>query len=112
MKFVWQAWWMEWHPLVIPALLICLCGLVMRLMAFFTAKSNFTHRVKYYKRRGHELVTWGIYKYFRHPSYTGFYYYSIFSMVMLGNFISAIFFAAALTKFFRDRLEGEEESLF
>ena len=82
------------------------------MMAFFTAKKNFTHIVASRKKKDHELVTHGVYKYLRHPSYTGFFYFSIFSMIMIGNFISAVGFGIGLTKFFRDRLEDEEEYLF
>lgn len=74
--------------------------MILRIVAFFTAKSNFTHKVAYIYKKGHHLVTNGIYKYLRHPSYTGFFYNTIFSMVLIGNFISAFAFYLALSQFF------------
>lgn len=98
--------------MVIPSFIISCLALVLRVLSFYTAKHNFTHRVSYTKKKNHELVTDGVYKYLRHPSYTGFFYYSVFSMIMIGNFISALLFFIALSKFFRDRIEDEEEQLF
>lgn len=39
--------WKRWHGLVYPGLVLMLVGLVMRLLAFYTAKANFTHLVQY-----------------------------------------------------------------
>lgn len=83
-----------------PALVISIIALIMRIMAFFTAKSNFTHKVASTKKQSHKLVTNGIYSFFRHPSYTGFFYFSIATMVLIGNFISAILFGIILSVFF------------
>jgi protein-S-isoprenylcysteine O-methyltransferase len=56
---------------------------------------------------GHELVTNGVYSVFRHPSYTGYFYFSVGGQIFLGNVISSVLFAVVLVKFFRDRIEGE-----
>lgn len=82
--------------------------MTMRVMAFFTAKSNFTHRVSSRKKESHRLVTHGIYSVFRHPSYTGFYYFSIASMLMIGNFGCAVLFTLVLSLFFENRISYEE----
>lgn len=89
-----------------PALVLTLLAMFLRILAFFTARSNFTHLVSYKKKKGHVLVTHGIYAFFRHPSYTGFYYYAIFSMIMIGNFVSAILFACMLSVFFNARIKS------
>lgn len=94
-----------------PAFLITMAATVLRILAFFTAKSNFTHKVSYNKKENHKLVTNGVYSIFRHPSYTGFFYYSIFSMVMIGNFVSALAFGLILSIFFEDRIYYEEHYL-
>lgn len=81
--------------------------MVLRLLAFYTAKSNFTHKVAFKKKNTHELVTNGVYSFFRHPSYTGFFYFSVASMVMIGNYVSALAYAVTLMFFFQDRIEFE-----
>lgn len=85
--------------------------MLLRILAFYTAKSNFTHKVSFKKKESHELVTNGIYSVFRHPSYTGFFYYTIASMLLIGNWVSAFLFAMMLSYFFDDRIEYEEHYL-
>jgi protein-S-isoprenylcysteine O-methyltransferase len=85
-------------------MLLMLVGLLMRLMAFYTAKANFTHLVQYEKKPSHVLVTDGIYKYLRHPGYTGFYYFSIGSMMFIGNPICFFAYAMVLYSFFKQRI--------
>jgi len=51
------------------------------------------------------------YQYLRHPSYFGFYYWSIGTQLVLGNFISAILFAIASWMFFHRRIPFEEQTL-
>ena len=89
---------------MIPALLVTVLAMLMRIVAFFTAKSNFTHLIAYKKKSSHELVTHGIYSIFRHPSYTGFFYYTVGIMILIGNFISAFLFGLALSFFFENRI--------
>jgi hypothetical protein len=36
----------NYHFLVVPAFLVMIGGLIIRLMAFYTAKSNFTHLIQ------------------------------------------------------------------
>ena len=90
---------------MLPAFIIMISGLILRITAFFTAQSNFTHIVQTEKRKSHELVQHGVYRFFRHPSYTGFFYFSIASMIFIGNFICAVLFAVVLFFFFSERIE-------
>ena len=99
-KYLFGFSYKDYHPLMIPAFVITVASLILRILAFYTAKSNFTHKVAYRKKKEHQLVTNGIYSIFRHPSYTGFFYFSVGSMVMIGNFISAAAFWVALSTFF------------
>ncbi|KAL0158341.1 hypothetical protein M9458_046417, partial [Cirrhinus mrigala] len=59
---------MNWLCLV--GLLMVLCGESLRKAAMLTAGSNFNHI-------SHVLVTTGVYALFRHPSYVGWFYWSI-----------------------------------
>ena len=57
-------------------LLMVLCGEGLRKAAMLTAGSNFNHIVQNEKAQSHVLVTSGVYSYFRHPSYVGWFYWS------------------------------------
>jgi protein-S-isoprenylcysteine O-methyltransferase len=92
---------------MIPAFIVTLISMLIRIIAFFTAKSNFTHKVSRSKKAAHKLVTHGIYSILRHPSYTGFFYYTVASMVLIGNWVSAILFGLMLSVFFDDRIQYE-----
>ena len=86
-------------------------GESLRKLAMLTATSNFTHNIQYYKRHGHQLVTWGVYKFFRHPSYVGWFYWSFGTQLVLCNPVCAVAYVVASWLFFRDRIMCEEESL-
>lgn len=80
-------------------LCVCIAGEVLRKTAMLTAKSNFNHlvtsviknlfffyfnlfiQVQCEKNEGHKLVTHGVYGMFRHPSYVGWFYWSIGTQV-------------------------------
>jgi protein-S-isoprenylcysteine O-methyltransferase len=92
---------------MVPALILTILAILIRIIAFFTAKSNFTHKIAYQKKPMHKLVKNGIYSILRHPSYTGFFYYTLFSMIFIGNWLSAILFSLMLSVFFEDRIRYE-----
>jgi protein-S-isoprenylcysteine O-methyltransferase len=92
-------------------LLLTTAGEGLRIAAFYTCRSNFTHLVRFRKVEGHELVTNGVYSIFRHPSYTGYFYFSIGGQILLGNVLSLFAFAFVLTRFFNDRIDYEEKAL-
>uniref|UniRef100_A0A8D1PN10 Protein-S-isoprenylcysteine O-methyltransferase n=1 Tax=Sus scrofa TaxID=9823 RepID=A0A8D1PN10_PIG len=58
-------------------LLMVVFGECLRKAAMFTAGSNFNHVVQNEKSETHTLVTSGVYAWFRHPSYVGWFYWSI-----------------------------------
>jgi protein-S-isoprenylcysteine O-methyltransferase len=63
------------------------------------------------KQQKHNLITNGIYSFFRHPGYTGYFYYCIFAQIFLGNILSFFAFFVVLIRFFSERIEFEEEAL-
>lgn len=65
---------LKWLSLL--GLLMVLCGDSLRKAAMLTAGSNFNHIVQNEKARSHVLVTSGVYAFFRHPSYVGWFYWS------------------------------------
>eukprot|EP00694_Reclinomonas_americana_P005654 EC794982.1.p3 GENE.EC794982.1~~EC794982.1.p3 ORF type:complete len:190 (+),score=75.70 EC794982.1:16-585(+) len=92
-------------------LTMAVVGELLRKVGMVTAKHNFTHLVQYEKRQKHRLVTWGIYRFVRHPGYLGFLLFAVGLQVMLHNVVSTLGFAYVLWRFFTDRLEDEEEML-
>ena len=76
-----------------------------------TAGQSFNHVIQTYKKENHVLITHGIYRMFRHPSYVGFYYWSIGTQLCLGNVAHAMLFSVVSWNFFHRRIPFEEESL-
>ena len=116
----WVEFWLEYYffPSMKTYRLICWIGLllvvvgeVLRKVAMFTAGSNFTHQVQYYKRANHSLVTTGVYSYFRHPSYVGWFYWSIGTQLLLSNPICVVGYTITSWMFFNERIEDEEALL-
>lgn len=90
---------------------LCLAGEVLRKMAILTATSNFNHLVQYQKAKDHNLVTHGVYAYMRHPSYCGWFWWSIGTQVVLCNPFCVVIYAIASWKFFHERILIEEITL-
>lgn len=44
---------------------VVMCGEMLRKVAMCTAKSNFNHHIQYAKHEDHELITHGVYAFFR-----------------------------------------------
>lgn len=91
--------------------LLCVSGELLRKVAMFTAKTNFNHTVQFVKHPDHKLVTSGVYSVFRHPSYVGWFYWSIGTQITLLNPICVIIYTGASWMFFRERVYTEEVTL-
>ncbi|KAI3452754.1 hypothetical protein Pfo_009417 [Paulownia fortunei] len=83
-------------------------GEFIRKLAIITAGRSFTHLIKRYHEQHHVLVTHGVYKYIRHPSYCGFFIWSVGTQIMLCNPLSTLAFAIVVWRFFRQRIPYEE----
>mmetsp|Transcript_52483 Transcript_52483/g.97157 ORF Transcript_52483/g.97157 Transcript_52483/m.97157 type:complete len:309 (-) Transcript_52483:72-998(-) len=90
---------------------IGMVGWALRTAALFTAKSNFTHLVATAKRPEHSLVTGGVYRICRHPSYLGWFLWSVCSQLTLLNPVCTCGYAAVSWLFFAGRIPGEEAFL-
>lgn len=99
------------HLVAITGALLVIFGETLRKLAMFTAGSNFTHIVQYRKKDDHELVTSGVYSFFRHPSYVGWFYWSVGTQVLLCNPVCSVAYVAASWMFFNERIFDEEEML-
>ena len=71
--------------------LICLIGEVIRKLAMLHAGRNFNHLVQSHKARDHKLVTSGIYAFVRHPSYLGWFLWSVGTQVIIQQSTSCSF---------------------
>ena len=116
----WAEFWAEarfapalkgWGALPAAGLCLVLGGQALRAAAMHTAGSNFTHLVATEKRRGHALVTRGVYRWLRHPAYDGWAAWAVGTQLLLGNPVCAVAYAAATWTFFAGRIPGEEEAL-
>ncbi|CAH2073543.1 unnamed protein product [Thlaspi arvense] len=101
-----QHWWISNFGLVMIVL-----GEIIRKTAIITAGRSFTHLIKIRREEHHRLVTEGVYRIVRHPSYSGFLVWSVGTQVMLCNPVSAIAFAVVVWRFFAERIPYEEHYL-
>ena len=91
--------------------LMMLIGQYFRIAALFIGKKNFTHRIRFDKVNEHKLITNGVFAISRHPSYFGFYLWSVGIEIMCCNPICIIAFGVILFKFFKNRIIIEEQLL-
>ncbi|CAH4028157.1 unnamed protein product [Pieris brassicae] len=87
---------------------MCISGEVWRKMAMFTAKTNFNHHVQTVKKADHQLVTSGVYAFCRHPSYMGWFYWSLGTQMILINPICLMIYTIVSWSFFQERIYAEE----
>jgi len=103
-----QKLWMI--PLFVGTFLVFM-GQFFRIGAFVSARSNFHHHIRYEKERGHKLVTTGVYAISRHPSYFGWFWWSIGTQVLLANPFCLVFYFVVSWIFFAKRIDQEERTL-
>jgi len=93
----------------IAGLALILCGIVIRWIAILTLRKQFTVDVAITKE--HRLIKKGIYRFIRHPAYTG----SLLSFLGLGlvfsNYLSAIIIFVPICAAFMYRIHVEEKVL-
>ncbi|CAF1002720.1 unnamed protein product [Brachionus calyciflorus] len=89
-------------------LFLCLFGEFFRKLAMYTAGTNFNHFVQETRQKDHVLVTKGVYRLVRHPSYFGWFYWSIGTQILLANPICTVLYTIVTWKFFKARIIFEE----
>jgi len=92
-------------------MMMVLAGQILRSTAMVHASSNFSHAVAFRKLETHRLVTDGVYAWFRHPSYAGFFYWALGTQLVLQNPVSFVVFTILLWRFFYYRTKAEERAL-
>ncbi|KAJ4830633.1 hypothetical protein Tsubulata_036745 [Turnera subulata] len=98
-----EYWWVSNLGLVMVVI-----GEIIRKMAIITAGRAFTHLIKIYHEDHHSLITHGVYRFFRHPGYCGFFIWAVGTQIMLCNPISTVGFAVVVWRFFHQRIPYEE----
>ncbi|KAK6202596.1 Isoprenylcysteine carboxyl methyltransferase family-domain-containing protein, partial [Scheffersomyces amazonensis] len=83
-------------------------GLYIRSLAMKTCGESFSHYIHTDDNNQPKLITHGIYAYLRHPSYFGFWWFSIGIQVFLRNPISLVLSIIVLRSFFTTRIKFEE----
>lgn len=96
---------------MVIGLLVVLLGQYVRSKGMFDCGEHFNHLIMTEKEETHKLVTTGIYSYLRHPSYFGFFYWSIGSQLLLCNPLCTVAYAYASWSFFNTRIPYEESLL-
>ncbi|RDD42394.1 Protein-S-isoprenylcysteine O-methyltransferase [Trichoplax sp. H2] len=99
------------HWLSCIGIIMAVCGEFIRKRSMFVAASNFSHVVATKKASSHELVTHDVYSLCRHPSYFGWFWWSVGTQVILCNPICCIGYAFASWNFFNGRIQDEEAYL-
>ncbi|KAF7776011.1 hypothetical protein Agabi119p4_4404 [Agaricus bisporus var. burnettii] len=92
-------------------ILLVLLGQAIRSLAMIHASTNFSHTVAFEKRANHRLVVDGVYAWFRHPSYAGFFYWALGTQLVLQNPLSFSLYSILLWRFFYYRTRAEERAL-
>jgi protein-S-isoprenylcysteine O-methyltransferase len=89
-------------------LLLVVFGELFRKLAMYTAGRSFNHYVQEERQSDHVLVTNGVYRLVRHPSYFGWFIWSVGTQILLANPICVVVYAIASWKFFKSRITYEE----
>ena len=89
-------------------IVLIITGEIVRKLAMHTAGTNFNHLVQSKKSTDHVLVKNGIYSVFRHPSYFGWFYWSIGTQILLANPLCIIAYTYTSWVFFNSRILSEE----
>jgi protein-S-isoprenylcysteine O-methyltransferase len=92
-------------------LVFVVLGQSVRTTAMLQCGENFSHNIAMQRQPQHRLVTHGIYAYLRHPSYAGWFYWSLGTQLVLCNPLCVLLYALVSWKFFRDRIAFEESTL-
>jgi protein-S-isoprenylcysteine O-methyltransferase len=97
--------------IAVTGIVICLGGEILRKMAMFHAGRSFSHIVQSTKKADHKLVTDGVFSLMRHPSYVGWFFWSVGTQVVLCNPLCFLAYTYVSWAFFQERIFVEEYTL-
>ncbi len=87
---------------------LIIIGEGLRGLAHWTLRQHFSLIIETTKEESRELITNGVYSILRHPSYTGFFWFTIGGQLLLCNPISVVAICLILFIFFKSRIRDEE----
>lgn len=99
------------HGITVVGVALEVAGQIVRTAAMAEAGQSFNHMVQSKKKDDHVLITTGVYRFFRHPSYFGFFWWGLGTQLVLGNAVGFCGYALVLWKFFSMRIAREEPFL-
>lgn len=80
----------------------------IRVVAMLQCGPSFSLMIEGERRHGHVLIQHGLYRYFRHPAYFGWFWRTVMAQLILANPFTAILHTAVTWMFFRSRIPYEE----
>ncbi|MFB6893169.1 methyltransferase family protein [Kitasatospora sp. NPDC056327] len=96
--------WDDWSPLLLVPAAVFVGGVVLRQVAIHTLGRFYSHHVT--RQTDHQIVTWGVYRFIRHPAYAGMLSAHVGFVVYFANPLSVLLlFALAAAITFRIRTE-------
>jgi protein-S-isoprenylcysteine O-methyltransferase len=101
----------QYRVISLAGLAVCCVGEVIRKLAMFHAGRSFNHLVQDRKAEDHVLVTSGIYSLCRHPSYVGWFLWTLGTQIILINPFCLVAYTYVTHMFFKFRIEVEEQNL-
>ncbi|KAK3676159.1 farnesyl cysteine-carboxyl methyltransferase [Recurvomyces mirabilis] len=108
----WYGQLFVWTPYtIVLAMGMIVVGQIVRSVAMAQAGTNFNHTPVQKREEGHVLVTHGMYRFSRHPSYFGFFWWTLGTQVLVGNKVCFLGYAYVLWTFFSRRIRAEERTL-
>lgn len=90
---------------------LVLLGQTVRSVAMAQAGTNFNHTPQKVRKKGHVLVTRGVYGLLRHPSYFGFFWWALGTQLLVGNKVCVVGYGIVLWRFFSKRIGGESREV-
>jgi len=109
---VWLLPGLKSQPLITGiGVFMCLVGETVRKAAMIEAGRSFNHLVQSTKAEDHKLVTSGVFSWCRHPSYAGWFLWSLGSQLILVNPICLVLYGLVSFSFFNERIYVEEYTL-
>lgn len=89
-------------------LILTIIGVVISIMARRDLGTNWAHAAEFQIRRNQVLVTHGIYKYIRHPIYSGMMLSIVGAELVAGSYLFVVLFIILLIFGYRQALQEEE----
>ncbi len=96
---------------ILSATILVIFFQAIRTIAMWTAGYNFHHNIRDNPDPDQTLITTGLYAWSRHPSYVGWFYWSLSTQILLWNPVCVLLHGILYWHTFSVRIKCEEEAL-